>query len=116
MIQRCSRSLALTVAFLLATASLAVETKRTDWSGRDVDNKNIFWTCSNVGRDKWVLKKNGKQFNTYEGVTSTSEFIELQLKGVKRFARLRLYKDRMSINKEGSKTEWTTMAKGKWTK
>jgi len=104
------------VAFLIVTASPAAAAERLDWSGRDVNNKNIFWTCSNVGGNNWTLKKNGTVYAQYVGVTSTAEFVELQLKGIKTFDRLRLYSDKMSLNKEGSRTAWIPLAKGKWTK
>jgi len=105
----------LAVAFLIAVAAPAVAAERTVWVGRDVDNNNVIWSCSNVGGDNWKLKKDGKIIGEYEGVTSTDDFVELQLKDSKEYDRVRLYKDKLYMNKEGSKTEWLQMAKGKWT-
>src|SRR5262249_46239829 len=98
------------VAFLLAAASLAVAASMTVWVGRDIDNNRIIWTCSNVGGNAWKLKKNGTTVGDYEGVTSTAEFVELQLKGTKKYDRLRLYKDKLSLNQKGSRTEWIPIA------
>src|SRR5262245_24066093 len=105
---------AVLVATLIVAEAPARAAKRTVWTGRDVDNPKVFWTCSNVGGNDWKLKKAGKDAGDYEGVTSTADFVELQLKGSKKFQRVRLYKDKLSINKEGSKTEWLEKAKGKW--
>jgi hypothetical protein len=102
------------VTALLIAAAPALAAERTVWVGRDLDNNKVFWTCSNVGSNNWQLKKNDTLLGEYEGVTSTSEFVELQLKGSKQYDRVRLYKDNLSLNKEGSRTEWIQMAKGKW--
>jgi len=88
--------------------------EKTVWVGRDVDNNKVIWSCTKVSGDDWKLKKDGKVIGEYEGVTSTDEFFELQLKGSKDFDRVRLYKDKLSLNESGSKTKWLEMAKGKW--
>ncbi len=115
MMQRFSLFLVLTVAFAIVAVSPAVAADRTVWVGRDLDNNQVIWSCSNVGGNDWKLKKNGRTLGDYEGVTSTAEFVELRLKGTTEYDRVRLYKDNLSMNKEGSKTEWIQMAKGKWT-
>ena len=99
---------------LVATASVAVAADMTVWVGRGIDDNKVFWTCSRVGRNDWKLKKNGANYGDYEGVTSTAEFVELQAKGTKKYDRVRLYKDRLSLNRNGSRTEWVQIAKGKW--
>jgi hypothetical protein len=109
------RSAVVAILFF-ATVSSAVAADRSVWVGRDIDNNKIFWTCSNIGGNDWKLKKNGTVAGTYEGVTSTAEFVELQLKGTKKYDRVRLYKDNLSLNKRGSKTAWIPIAKGKWSK
>jgi hypothetical protein len=114
MMQRFSRYAALTVACFLAAVSPAVAAGRTVWVGRDVDNTSVIWSCSNVGGNDWKLKKNGRTIGDYEGVTSTAEFVELRLKGTTGYDRVRLYGDNLSMNKEGSRTEWIQMARGKW--
>ncbi len=101
-------------ALLAVTASAARAAGGSVWVGRDLDNNRVFWTCTKAGGNDWTLKKNGRSLGDYEGVTSTSEFVELQLKGTRTFSRVRLYKDKLSVNKGGSKTEWVQMAKGKW--
>jgi len=104
----------LAMSMLLAMSATAVAAERALWVGRDTDNTSVYWTCVKGSGDNWTLKKNGTAYLEYEGVTSTSEFVELQAKGTKRFDRLRLYKDRLSLNKKGSKTDWIEIAKGKW--
>ncbi len=99
---------------LLATASTAVAGEKTIWVGTDPDNPRIKFTCSNVGGDNWVLEQNGKTSIKYDGIRSTNTYVELQLKGVKEFARVRVYKDKLQMNEDGSKTVWITIAKGKW--
>jgi hypothetical protein len=103
-----------TAAFLIVAASSAVAADKTLWTGRDLDNNSTVWTCSNTSGNDWKLKKNGTTFLEYEGVTSTAEFVELQVKGTKTYDRLRMYNDKLSLNKEGSKTGWIQLAKGKW--
>src|SRR5262245_27577271 len=102
------------VAFLFGAVSLAVAAGKTVWVGRDIDNNKVIWSCSDVGGNNWKLKNNGTTVGDFEGVTSTAEFVELQLKGKKAYDRLRLYKDKLSLNKKGSKTEWMPIARGKW--
>ena len=103
------------VALLLLTAaSSAVAAGNTSWVGRGLDDPKVIWTCTNVSGDNWTLKRNGKVAAQYTGVTSTSEFVELQVAGTKSFDRLRLYKDKLSLNKSGTKTKWVQIAKGKW--
>lgn len=103
-----------TAAFLIVAASSAVAGDKTLWTGRDVDKTSTFWSCSNTSGNDWKLKKNGAAYLDYEGVTSTAEFVELQVKGTKTYDRLRIYSDKMSLNKGGSKTGWIQLAKGKW--
>jgi hypothetical protein len=103
----------LAVGFPITAVSSALAAERTLWVGRDIDNKKIFWTCSNAVGNEWTLKRNGKAA-VYEGVTSTAEFVELQMKGTTKFERVRLYKDKLCLNKLGSKTQWIEMARGKW--
>jgi hypothetical protein len=45
----------------------------------------------------------------------TAEFVELKVSGSKVYDRIRLYKDKLTMNKVGSKTERIDIAKGKWT-
>ncbi len=101
--------------FVFSTTLLAVAAEKTSWVGRDIDNNTVFWTCTNVGGNDWKLKKNGSTLGDYEGVTSTAEFVELKLKNSKENDRIRLYKDKLSLSKDASKTKWIDMAKGKWT-
>jgi len=109
-----SAAAAAAAAFLVVSASPSLAAKSRVWVGRDLDNSKIVWTCTNVSGDDWKLKKNGETVGEYEGVTSTDDFVELQLKGSKEFDRVRLYKDKLAMNKEGSKTQWIQIAKGKW--
>jgi hypothetical protein len=99
---------------VVLAASWAVAGDMTLWVGRDLDNNNVFWTCSNAFGNDWTLKKNGTVVAEYQGVTSTGEFVELQLKGVSSYDRVRLYRDKLSMNREGSQTAWIQMARGKW--
>src|ERR1700676_4731389 len=98
---------------LLATVALiacftvsvvpAVAGERTLWVGRDIDNNRVFWTCSNIDGDDWQLeKRDGGGALACEGVTSTDDYVELQVKGSPKFDRIRLYKNRMSMNQVGS--------------
>src|SRR5690349_11528415 len=105
---------AVAVVSLLASAPAAVAADQNVWVGRDLNNSRVIWTCSRVSRNDWKLKKNGATVGDYEGVTSTSEFVELQLKGSRSYDRVRLYKDHLSLNRQGSRTQWVEMAKGKW--
>jgi hypothetical protein len=102
------------VASFNFTTATATAAERTSWVGRDVGNRNVFWTCSNVGGNDWKLKKNDNVAGVYTGVTSTDDFVELQLKGSREFDRVRLYKTKLMMNKEGSRTEWIEIAAGKW--
>jgi len=114
MIQRMPLAQAM-FALLVVAASTAVAEDRSLWVGRDLDNNNIFWTCSNAVGNDWTLKKNGTVVGEYVGVTSTAEFVELQLKGTTGYDRLRLYRDMLSLNQQNSRTGWIQMARGKWT-
>ena len=101
-------------ALLFVMATTVVAAERTVWVGRDVDNSRVFWTCSNTDGDDWTLKRNGGKVGTYETVTNNAEFMELQAKGSRDFDRVRLYKDKLSMNVKGSKLRWVTMVTGKW--
>jgi len=100
-------------ALLMVMPSTADASEKTFWVGSDPDSK-VVWTCTNTDRDNWSLKCGGKDYGRYETVTSNGEFIELQAKGVMQFDRVRLYKDRLSMNEAGSRTRWITMATGKF--
>ena len=83
------------------------------WLGKDVDTKET-WSFSNVSGDHWTSKFNGKESLQYDTVANTDEYIELQASLVSEFERVRLYKDKMTMNKKGSRFNWIEMAKGKW--
>lgn len=102
---------AVAVAVVLAVPATAAEKV---WVGRDAGNRNIHWTCTKVGTDTWEVKKNGTLVGKYDGAGSGTGYIELQLAGVKAFDRVRVHADKLEMNREGSKTEWITMATGKW--
>ncbi len=109
-----TRLMTMSVAVLVAATAVAAAAEKTVWVGRDTDDNKVIWTCSNAGNDTWKLKKNGRDEGVYAGVTSNNEFVEVELKGAKEVTLVRLYADKMSFNKVGSKTEWITIAKGKW--
>jgi hypothetical protein len=105
--------LVLTLVFSLR-ALPAQAAGREYWQGRDLNNSNIFWTCSNTYGDHWVLKKNGTVVLEYDTVASNAEYIELQASRIGEFERVRLYNDKLMVNKPGSRFNWMEMAKGKW--
>jgi hypothetical protein len=107
---------AVLTALFLATGSNAVAGGKTVWVGRDVNNNSVHWTCTNTTGDNWILKKNGSNYGSYETVSKSSDYIEVQAKGTKNFERLRLYSDKLTMNEKGSKFKFLTLAKGKWQK
>ncbi len=105
---------AILAALLVAMAPAAAAAERTLWVGRDVDNTAVHWTCTNTTGDDWILKKNGRIWDKYEEVARTAVYVELQAKGTRNVDRVRLYKDKLSMNKNGSKFQFVTVANGKW--
>jgi len=101
------------VMILFGMASAALAAEKPCWVGREEDNKRVFWSCINTEGSSWTLSRNSVVVGAFETTNVTDEFIEMKLKTDKDF-RLRLYKDRMSMNQNGDR--WTTIAIGKWQK
>ena len=108
-----SKTLLVMFGFLMAPVPVAVADNVVCWVGREIDSKQVFWTCTNIRADEWRLKKNGKLVGDYEVVESSDEFLELRLKNSNEFDRVRISKDKLSINKVGTDAKWTEIAKGK---
>jgi len=96
------------------TVLAAALAQRSYWLGRDVGNSRIVWTCMNTSGDNWILKKNGKDVLKYQTIDSNADYIELQATAIKTFERVRLYKDKLQMNKQGSRFNWMDIAKGSW--
>ena len=107
-------SVAVSMMLLFAMATTAMAEERTCWQGHEDGNKRVLWTVTHSGGDTWVLKINGRDFGTFETIASKDEYIELQMKGIREFSGIRLYKDRLEMNKDGSKFRWETCANGGW--
>ena len=101
---------------LLISASAALADELSCWVGREVDDNKTHWTCTNSSGDNWTLKRNGNDKGAYSTVARTTEYIELQAKDTTSFDRVRLYKDKMTMNVNGAKFRWVKMATGKFHK
>src|SRR4051812_4134574 len=107
------KSVILAAACGLLVTAAAQAGGMTSWSGRDLDAREV-WTCNNIGGDEWVLRRTGLGAVYYTAVSSSDDYVELQAKGTRTFDRVRLYKDRLTMNDVGSRLRWIDMAKGRW--
>jgi hypothetical protein len=112
--QKCLPGAVLGV-FLSAMASVAVAAEGTSWVGREIDDNQTTWSCTQQGiGDSWTVRRNGQSYS-FETAADNSDVIDLQLKGDKTF-RLRISKDTLYINEAGTNFRWVPLAKGKWHK
>ena len=84
-------------AFFAASVVPAFAADHTYWKGKEINHEGIVWRVTHMDGNDWKVNVSDQGDFEYEGVTSTDDYTELQMKGAGS-KRIRLYKDRLSMN------------------